>query len=276
MEAAEALRQAKERAEAAVAARAEFLANMSHELRTPLNVIIGFSDLLVRHPVAAANPPLVDYARDIHASGQDLLGTINAILDLSKLEDGLYHLRRDNVRVGPVLETRVREAKADADAKNITVVYDDPGFEAVLSCDGRAFGQIIGHVVNNAVKFTPAGGKVSVTMERLANDHGANDHGANDRGGDDGGDNDGGGGLCVRISDTGIGIDSAELVRLFEPFYQSNSSLSRTHGGPGLGLAISHKLMTLHGGSIAVESTPGQGTTIRLLFPPDRVVRGWG
>lgn len=249
MEAAEALRQAKERAEAAVAARAEFLANMSHELRTPLNVIIGFSDLILRHPVAVAHPPLADYARDIHASGQDLLGTINAILDLSKLEDGLYHLRRDNVRVGPVLEARVREAKGQAAAKDIKVMYEDPGFDAVLSCDGRAFGQIMGHVVNNAVKFTPPGGLVSVTMERL-----------------------GDGGLGVRVTDTGIGIDSAELARLFEPFYQSNTSLSRTHGGPGLGLAISHKLMTLHGGSIAVESTPGQGTTIRLLFPSDRVV----
>ncbi len=251
MEAAETLRLAKERAEAAVVARAEFLANMSHELRTPLNVIIGFSDLIVRHPVAIANPPLGDYARDIHASGQDLLGTINAILDLSKLEDGLYQLRRDSVRVGPVLEARVREAQAAAQAKDIRLEYLDPGFEAVLCCDGRAFGQITGHVVNNAVKFTPAGGSVSVSMERLAD-----------------------GGLGVRVTDTGIGIDSAELARLFEPFYQSNSSLSRTHGGPGLGLAISHRLMTLHGGSIAVESTPGQGTTIRLLFPADRVMQG--
>ena len=250
MEAAEALRQAKERAEAAVVARAEFLANMSHELRTPLNVIIGFSDLIIRHPVASATPPLADYARDIQASGQDLLATINAILDLSKLEDGLYHLRRDNVRVGPILEATVQETRAAAAQKEVAVEYHDPGFEAVLSCDGRAFGQIMRHVVNNAVKFTPAGGDVSVSMERLAN-----------------------GGLGVWITDTGIGIDSTELARLFEPFYQSNSSLSRAHGGPGLGLAISHKLMTLHGGSIAVESTPGKGTTIRLLFPADRVVQ---
>ena len=250
MEAAEALRQAKERAEAAVVARAEFLANMSHELRTPLNVIIGFSDLIIRHPVASATPPLADYARDIQASGQDLLATINAILDLSKLEDGLYHLRRDNVRVGPILEATVQETRAAAAQKEVAVEYQDPGFEAVLSCDGRAFGQIMRHVVNNAVKFTPAGGDVSVSMERLAN-----------------------GGLGVWITDTGIGIDSTELARLFEPFYQSNSSLSRAHGGPGLGLAISHRLMTLHGGSIAVESTPGKGTTIRLLFPADRVVQ---
>lgn len=249
MEAADALRLAKERAESAVVARAEFLANMSHELRTPLNVIIGFADLIARHPTVTASPPIVNYARDIHTSGQDLLAMINAILDLSKLEDGLYQLRGDHVRVGPIMRTCITEARREAEAKGIKVEYQDPGFTAVLYCDGHAVRQIIQHILSNAVKFTPANGLVSAGLERAPN-----------------------GGLVIRVIDTGIGIEPDVLKRLFEPFYQANASLTRAHGGTGLGLAISCKLMALHGGSIEVESVPDQGTVVRLIFPPERVL----
>lgn len=249
VEAAEELRRAKDLAETASRVKSEFLASMTHELRTPLNAIIGFAELIRDQPFGAVGAHYAEYAREIHASGHHLLAVINDVLDMSKIEAGRYELSDEIIDLrGKVASVCATLAPRAAECQ-VRLQRDASVDGAAVRADRRAVRQVLLNVLSNAVKFTPAGGNITVRAELAAD-----------------------GTLALVVTDTGIGIDPAALRALFEPFQQADSSITRRFGGTGLGLAISRRLMTLHGGALELDSTPGKGTTVRVIFPRERVV----
>jgi signal transduction histidine kinase len=246
--AAEALGQAKEEAESASRAKSEFLANMSHELRTPLNAIIGFSELIRDQTNGPVDATYISYAEDINAGGRHLLDLVNDLLDLSKIEAGRYDLVEERVNLGEILRLCRRMMAPRTEAGNLQINCD-PGLAGLtLYVDRRAVKQVLLNLLANAVKFSPVGGTAVVRAELAAS-----------------------GGLAVMVSDRGVGIEPEALRFLFEPFRQADASITRKFGGTGLGLAISRRLMALHGGTLEIASQPGVGTTVRAIFPADRV-----
>ncbi len=237
----------KIRAEGANRAKSEFLANMSHELRTPLNAINGFSEIMVGEMFG----PLGDrrykeYAGDILNSGQHLLALINDILDMSKIEAGKMNLSFEPLNLEDVVEDAVRlvRNRAESTGLNLTVDLPDlPEFEA----DYRAIKQVLLNLLSNALKFTPHGGRVSVTAERRRDFLGER--------------------LRISVIDTGIGISPEDLERLARPFEQIESQLSKTQQGTGLGLALTKSLIELHGGDLEITSNPGEGTKVTVILP---------
>ncbi len=245
VEAAAELRSAKDRAEAASRAKSQFLTNMSHELRTPLHAIIGFSELI---HVQAAGPIATDYvtwASDILTGGRHLLDLINRVLELSRIEAGHYDLSDDRVDLASIAHACISMVRLRAEANRIRI--DCSVEETVIVADSQAIKQIVLNLLSNAVKFTPAGGVISIRAERSAGDE-----------------------ISLLVADTGIGIDATTLASLGEPFTQADASTSRKYGGTGLGLSISRKLMTLHDGTLTIESVLGLGTTVRITFPAAR------
>ena len=237
----------KVRAEGANTAKSEFLANMSHELRTPLNAINGFSEIMVGEMFG----PLGDrrykeYAGDILSSGQHLLALINDILDMSKIEAGKMNLSFEPLNLEDVVDDAVRLVRNRAESSGLALevdLHDLPEFEA----DYRAIKQVLLNLLSNALKFTPHGGKVSVTAQ-------VRRHIAGDR-------------LRINVTDTGIGISPEDLSRLAKPFEQIESQHSKTQQGTGLGLALTKSLVELHGGELTLASTPGEGTTVSVTIP---------
>jgi signal transduction histidine kinase len=247
------LRRAKDAAEAANRAKSRFLATMSHELRTPLNAIIGFSDALLRE---AANPDagrVEDYAQQVNLAGRRLLGLINAILDVSRIEAGRFELADDLVELDRLVQAAVRRADAAAQAAEITLQVDIPEGLPLLRADARRLAQVFAHLLANAIKFTEAGGTVTIDAEAMDPPED-------------------GAGLVIRIADTGIGIAEQDLDRVFEPFTQIDASLSRRFDGSGLGLYVSRALVQGHGGQLVLRSRPGVGTTAEIRLPADRLV----
>ena len=236
---------AKARAEAASRSKSEFLANMSHELRTPLNAIIGFSEIMRKQmfgPLGAAK--YEDYANDIHASGEHLLAVINDILDMSKIEAGKHTLDTSDIDLAHVIEETIRIVSGRASEADVTLLTEPVEVPAVHA-DRRAVKQILLNLVTNGIKFTPTGGTVCVEAEHTD----AEDF------------------VTLSVIDTGIGIDASDLETLGRPFEQVESNYLKTHEGTGLGLALSRSLVELHGGTLTIESAPGEGTCVSFTLP---------
>jgi len=244
-----ALRAAKREAEAANRSKTQFLAVMSHELRTPLNAVLGYSEVMQAElfgPIG--NERYRGYVDAIHTSGRHLLGIIDDILEISRIELGVVDLNEDTVvvsdlvaRAAQILASRATEAGVDL---QIEVAPDLP----LLRCDARRVIQMLVNVGVNGIKFTPRGGIVRIEALR---------------------DEDGG--ITFLIRDTGAGIAPEDQSRVWEAFVQSGDALVRGRGGVGLGLAITRALIDAHGGTAGLESVPGQGTVVALWFPPQRV-----
>jgi two-component system cell cycle sensor histidine kinase PleC len=233
----------KTRAEAANRSKSEFLANMSHELRTPLNAIIGFSEVMENElfgPLGTRK--YVDYARDIHRSGQYLLDVISDILDMSKIEAGRMQLEPERCRLAAMVEETLRIVSPKAQAGGVHIALDvDADLEVVV--DKRALKQVLINLLVNAVKFTPEGGRVTISAMR----------------GDEG--------VAVCIADTGIGISAEHVDKLGRPFEQVENQFTKTRSGSGLGLAISRSLIELHGGTLTIVSEERRGTTVTFTVP---------
>jgi signal transduction histidine kinase len=238
-------------AEQANVAKSQFLANMSHELRTPLNAIIGFSDMIQAQQFGpVGNPKYLDYVKDISKSGHHLLGIINDILDLSKIEAGRASVQEEEeFNVAAVIEATLRMMRPLAERGNIALEMSVESRGLRLVAVERMVCQILLNLLSNAVKFTPPGGRVSLSAVRPAE-----------------------GGLLVAVADTGFGMAPNEIKIALTPFGQIPNAHSRKHTGTGLGLPLAKAMMELHGGSLRVASTPGQGTTVSLYFPAERVV----
>lgn len=245
IEAREKLQGALIEAEKANRAKSTFLSQMSHELRTPLNAIIGFADLIgqqLRGPISQEG--YIQDAKDIRDSGEHLLGLINDLLDLSRIEAGKLTLNPEVGSVSQIVDSSVRMLRGRADEAGIGIHVGRPERDVVGTFDERAIRQVVLNLMTNAVKFTPKGGQVAVNVRSF----------------DDGG-------IEVKISDTGVGIPEEEQALLFNPFERASHATNRVIEGTGLGLAISRALIEAHGGSISLQSRVGSGTTVTFTLP---------
>jgi two-component system cell cycle sensor histidine kinase PleC len=238
------------RAEAANQAKSEFLANMSHELRTPLNAINGFSEIMAAELFGPIGDKYKGYAADILKSGQHLLSLINDVLDMAKIEAGKMTLHYEPVSLKGVCEDAVRLMRGKVQEADLTlsVVGEDlPDIEA----DQRGLKQVMLNLISNAVKFTPAGGRITLTLAATQGE-------------------DGQARVKVSCADTGIGIAPENLARLARPFEQVEGQHSKTTQGTGLGLALTKSLIEMHGGRLMLESEPGVGTVVSFDLPVKR------
>jgi signal transduction histidine kinase len=236
---------AAEQAQNSSAAKSAFLANMSHELRTPLNAILGFSEVIKdQHLGPVSNPRYLVYAGDIHASGQHLLGIINDVLDLAKIESGKMSL--DNAgefALWPALNASLTMLGGLGEKHGVTLRSESD--DVRLMAVERMVHQIVINLVGNAVKFTPEGGSVSLRGAAQPD-----------------------GGYTMTVRDTGIGMTESEITNALTPFGQNRAKMAVRHEGTGLGLPLANAMMDLHGGRLTVESQPNRGTCITLHFPP--------
>ncbi|MFA7268388.1 MAG: response regulator [Sterolibacterium sp.] len=261
----------RKEAEEANRIKSEFLANMSHELRTPLNAIIGFSEVLKDGLVGELAPPQHEYVTDIFDSGRHLLSLINDILDLSKVEAGRMTLDLEDANVSTLLENSLSIVKEKATAHRITLKREVAENLANIRLDTRKTKQIVYNLLSNAVKFTPDGGRVTLRARRASRSEieqwAATQSNSMRRPLPPGEANEFAEFLEISVEDTGIGIGRSDAPRLFQPFSQIDSSLSRHYEGTGLGLAMVMKMAELHGGTVAVASEPGQGSCFTVWLP---------
>jgi len=236
---------AQAESERANAAKSRFLATMSHELRTPLNAIIGFSEMLTNDSLVFDAARKHEYAKLINDSGRHLLSVVNGILDMSKMETGNFEITPEPFVPGQIIASccdllalKARDAGVELKRR---IAFDLPEVVA----DRRAFNQILINLISNAIKFTPRGGRVTVS---------ALCDGPN---------------FSVTVEDTGVGIGENDLPRLGEAFFQARASYDRRHDGSGLGLSIVKGLVQLHGGDIDIRSRLGEGTRVTVRLPID-------
>ena len=228
------------------AGRDIFLANVSHELRTPLNAIIGFAEMLSNDALVPADPAKRrEYAAIIHESGLHLLAVVNGILDASKIESGAFDIRPEAFCLDDLVAQCCDMVGLKAEQTGVRLARTvAPGAQDLVG-DRRACKQIILNLLSNALKFTPPGGRVAIGARPDGNS------------------------VLITVSDTGVGIAARDLPRLGDPFFQARANYDRPNDGTGLGLSVVRGLVGLHGGSISIESAPGQGTRVSVRLPSD-------
>jgi len=237
-------------AESANRAKSAFLANMSHELRTPLNAIIGFSEILISDFARrGSDNKSSEYLEDIKASGVDLLEIINNVLDLAKIESGHTEMLDEMVEWAELLNEVERMVGPLASAQDIALSIERDAGDFKLRGNQRLIRQMLLNLLSNAMKFSPAGGLVSVRSVFTEK-----------------------GGLNVAVSDSGIGMTPAEIVEALSRFGQVDKGLSRKFGGAGVGLPLTKAVMEQHGGAMSIDSKAGGGTRVTLHFPPERLM----
>jgi two-component system cell cycle sensor histidine kinase PleC len=243
--------EARRRAEAANIAKSRFLATMSHELRTPLNAILGFSEVMQAELLGPMqNKSYLDYASNIQASGRHLLQLINEILDLSRIEAGRYELNEEAIRLSEIVEECHQLLALRAESKGLQVVLEFlKGLEPIWA-DERAIRQICLNLLSNALKFTPRGGRITLTVAAAPD-----------------------GGQMLTVKDTGPGIPKEEIPRVMQAFGQGSLAHQTAEGGTGLGLPIVQSLVTLHGGTFELRSELRKGTEAVVCLPKSRVLR---
>jgi cell cycle sensor histidine kinase DivJ len=244
------LERARASAEAQNAGKSRFLANMSHELRTPLNAIMGFSDIMRQRLFGPVSDRYAEYAELIHESGSHLLELINDVLDMSKIEAERFELAKESFDAREAVSAVLRLMRGQADRAQVNLRAALPREPLEAEADRRAIKQIALNLISNALKFTPKGGSVTVTLQ-----------GEGDI-------------LELVVADTGVGIAADDLERLGRPFEQAGDPTQRA-GGAGLGLSLVRAFARLHGGDMILESAPGEGTTVTVrmpvLLPPSAV-----
>jgi two-component system cell cycle sensor histidine kinase PleC len=242
--------EARRRAEAANKAKSRFLATMSHELRTPLNAIMGFSEVMEKEILGPIGSDLYrEYAKNIYTSGNHLLCIINEILYMSRIEAGRYDLHEETIRLTDIAEDCERLIKIKADAKNLQIVEDFASDLPHVWADPRAMRQICLNLLSNAMKFTPRGGRITLTVGHTSD-----------------------GGEFITIADTGPGIPKEEIPRVLQAFGQGSLAHESAEGGTGLGLPIVQNLIHLHGGTFDLQSELRKGTEVTVTLPSQRVL----
>lgn len=241
----------RERAEFLMHAKSDFLARVGHDLSTPLNAILGFAQVMEMELLGGApDSKYLDYARNIRTSGEILSALISDILDLSRIEAGKLELEDEVFALAPLMNDIGMLFRGQAEALEVTLVVETAGGVQDMRGDRKAVLQALMNLVSNAVKFTDAGGRITVTAKPD------------------------GDGLCLAVADTGAGFDMSELDIVLEPFGRARQASGRRRAGTGLGLAIAKALAELHDGALEIDSAPGVGTTAALVFPADRAVSG--
>lgn len=250
IESEQAIRQALQETREAVRAKAAFLAAMSHELKTPLNAVIGFSDLMAQETFGPVEPPRYrEYIGDIRANGYRLLGMINDILDISRIEGGLMILDEASLVIFDEIHAAWASEAASA-AGYLEVSFAIADDLSPLKADPRRLKQILGHIFSNAAKFTQKNGWVRISARHTQD-----------------------GGTAITVEDNGIGMAPDLITHALEPFRQLDNRLARKFDGAGLGLPLANALVKLHGGRLSIDSTPGAGTKVTIEFPPDRTAK---
>jgi signal transduction histidine kinase len=222
--------------------KSQFLANMSHELRTPLNAILGYTELMVDGAYGEPSEKMLGILKRLEANGKHLLGLINDVLDLSKIEAGQLVLELSDYSIQDIAQTVRSTLEPLASDKKLGFKVEVPTELPPGRGDGRRLTQVLINLVGNAIKFTDAG---EVAIKAEANN----------------------GSFYVSVRDTGPGISTADQAKLFQEFQQADNTITRKKGGTGLGLAISKRIIEMHGGRIWVESQPGQGSTFAFTLP---------
>lgn len=223
--------------------KSEFIATMSHELQTPLTAMMAYAEIILEY--GTENDIVTEYVYDIYQSAHHLLDLIRDILDLSKVEKGKLQLHPAVFEIAEITAVLERIFQPLTARAGLTLTMEVPVELPVIQADKNKVKQILMNLLANAIKFTPAGGRIHLAVSYLS----------------------AGDSLLIMVEDTGKGMAPSELALIFDSFYQADSGTTKEYGGTGLGLAIARHLIELHGGSIGVESTPGQGSTFRFTLP---------
>jgi signal transduction histidine kinase len=221
---------------------------MSHELRTPLNSILILGQQLADNADENLSERQVESAKTIHGAGTDLLNLIQDILDLSKIESGAANLVEDFVDLRQIAESSMTMVRGRAESGGVSLEIELPERPPLVRGDNRKLRQVLVNLLSNGVKFTPSGGRVSLGIARCAD-----------------------AGLALTITDTGIGMEPADIPMALTPFQQVDSDLNRRFEGTGLGLPLSKALVEMHDGRLEIASEPDAGTRVTIWLPPERI-----